>query len=195
MCMFSAHVCRGRGFHLLLLGLSGSNADLAHLHVRAVAAAPPRRNHFQHPGGGPTVCFLPFELQHQQIPDVLLRHQQEGMRPICRDFLLPAQHREERTVLIFDAAIPGSASAGHAEAVLSRRVFRLLQFELQVFGLSFGSIQGDGEQGLHLRVFHFTGEVDLQLIVIHWAREREKQISTPSMCQNHPAVQQSNTGL
>lgn len=44
------------------------------------------------------------------------------MRPICRDFLLPAQHREERTVLIFDAAIPGSVCTSHTEAVLSRRV-------------------------------------------------------------------------
>lgn len=41
------------------------------------------------------------------------------------------------------------------------------QFKLQVFSLSFGSIQRDSKRGLHIRAIHLTGEVDLQLIVVN----------------------------
>lgn len=61
--------------------------------------------------------------------------------------------------------------------------YQRLQFELQVFGLPFGSVQGDGERGIHLRAVHLTGKVDLQLVVINWERERAtNQQSALKMC-------------
>lgn len=67
---------------LLLLCLSGPDADLVDIHVVAAGVSgPPRGDHVQHVGGRPAVRLLPFKLQHQQIPDIFLRHQQERM---CR---------------------------------------------------------------------------------------------------------------
>lgn len=68
--------------------------------------------------------------------------------------------------------------------IATRRIYRSLdklsrccysQFQLQVFSLSFGAVQRDGERGLHLRPVHLAGEVDLQLIVVHWKTEQKKQ--------------------
>lgn len=83
--------CSDRGtVHLLLLALSGSDADFVNFHVRALRVSrPPGGNHLQHAGGRPTVGLLPFKLQHQQVTNILLSHQQEGMSLIGCNFLLP----------------------------------------------------------------------------------------------------------
>lgn len=84
----------------LLLRLARSNADFVNRHVSAIwAARPPRGNHLQHAWRRPAVCLLPFKLQHQQVTDVFLRHQQERMGLICDNFLLSARHRRKETLI------------------------------------------------------------------------------------------------
>lgn len=75
---FLADICLPSVNNVLLLRLSGSDADLVHLHVGAVrVSGPPGGNHLQHAGRRPAVGLFPFEFQHQQVADVLLGHQQE----------------------------------------------------------------------------------------------------------------------
>ena len=76
---------------ILLLGLANSDPDPVNPHVSAVGVpGPPGGHHLQHAGGGPAVVLLPVELEHQQVPDVLLRHQEERVGLIGRDLLFPA---------------------------------------------------------------------------------------------------------
>ena len=74
-----------------MLGLANSDPDPVNPHVSAVGVpGPPGGHHLQHAGGGPAIVLLPVELEHQEVPDVLLRHQEEREGLIGRDLLFPA---------------------------------------------------------------------------------------------------------
>lgn len=68
--------------------------------------------------------------------------------------------------------------ASHSAVILFYEEFKIthLQFQLQVFSLSFCSVQWDSQWRLHLGTVHFAGEVDLQLIVVNW--KTDQQLST-----------------
>ena len=77
--------------NILLLGLANSDPDPVNRHVGAVGVpGPPGRHHLQHAGGRPAVVLLPSELEHQEVPNVLLRHQKERVGLIGRNLLFPA---------------------------------------------------------------------------------------------------------
>lgn len=68
-----------------------------HLHVGGVRiSGPPGGNHLEHAGRGPAIGLLPFELQHQEVADALLGHQQERVRLVGGNFFLSARQKEKK---------------------------------------------------------------------------------------------------